>query len=118
MADETYVNVPGVNADAQKLAGAVRNFQGSLAELKAALQADDKCWSDDEIGAEFEKNYKPAADKLTEGLEKTGTNLLQVAEKVLPDSARLLQEQDDYNAQDVRAAAADLYQEAPPESES
>ncbi|MEU6268186.1 hypothetical protein [Saccharopolyspora shandongensis] len=118
MADETYVNVPGVNADAQKLAEAVRRFQGSLDELKAALQTDDKCWSDDEIGAEFEKNYKSAADKVTDALEKTGKNLLSVAEKTLPDSARLLQEQDDCNAEGIRAAGAYLYQEPPPDTKS
>ncbi|TDD42212.1 hypothetical protein [Saccharopolyspora elongata] len=118
MADETYVNAPGVQADAQKLAEAVRRFQRSLDELKAALQADDKCWSDDEIGAEFEKNYKSAAGKVTDSLEQTGKNLLQVAEKTLPDSARVLQEQDDFNAQGVRAAAAELYQETPPDTKS
>ncbi|GAA4827944.1 hypothetical protein [Saccharopolyspora rosea] len=107
MADETYLNAPGVKGDAGKLADAVHRFENAVQELRTKLGDEQGCWGDDEIGKSFEESYSPSSASELDGLDRIAHNLGQVAEQVLPQSVDALQQQDEINAEKVRAAGTE-----------
>lgn len=94
MASETYLDVPGTENAGRQLSNAVTEFTNSLTELEGALERDHGCWSDDEIGKQFENSYLEPATKSRESLKKLRDSLDEFANEGLPNVVTNLQELD------------------------
>ncbi|WP_017975490.1 hypothetical protein [Actinopolyspora halophila] len=94
MASETYLDVPGTENAGRRLSQAVEEFQGSLQDLQYELERDHGCWSDDEIGKQFESSYLDEANKTRESLRKLKDSLSEFADVGLPKVVENIQELD------------------------
>lgn len=83
MAEETHIDVEGVQRVANNVVAAAQEFSAGLDELKAQLATHEGCWGDDKIGSSFAKNYVPNAGEILDGATKLakgaedGTQVLQ-----------------------------------------
>ncbi|SDQ17486.1 WXG100 family type VII secretion target [Actinopolyspora saharensis] len=94
MTSETYLDVPGTENAGRRLSQAVEEFKGALQDLQYALDRDHGCWSDDEIGKQFESSYLEPADKSRQALRKLQNSLEELATAGLPNAVRNIQQLD------------------------
>lgn len=93
-ADEVYLNVPEAERVTKGLADGVDNLGNAIDELKAALQRDHGCWSDDKIGKGFESSYLQGATDTQDGLTKLAKSLKEFADEGLPAVIKNVEELD------------------------
>lgn len=94
MASETEADVPAVQDAARDLARSTGDFKETVESVLAALERDEGCWSDDEMGKAFEKNYKKYLSDVTKGLQDTSKSLDELANKGLPQAVESIQKLD------------------------
>ncbi|SDK22602.1 hypothetical protein SAMN04487820_105327 [Actinopolyspora mzabensis] len=94
MTSETYLDAPGTENAGRRLSQAVEEFKGSLRSLNYELERDHGCWSDDEIGKQFESSYLDEANKTRESLRKLQESLTEFADVGLPNVVSNIQELD------------------------
>ncbi|MGJ7908122.1 hypothetical protein ACOQFL_16780 [Actinopolyspora sp. H202] len=94
MTSETYLDVPGTENAGRRLSQAVEEFKGSLQSLNYELERDHGCWSDDEIGKQFEASYLEEANKTRESLRQLKEYLTEFADVGLPNVVSNIQELD------------------------
>ncbi|GAB3553882.1 Sec-independent protein translocase protein TatA [Actinopolyspora lacussalsi] len=94
MTSETYLDVPGTENAGRRLSQAVEEFKGSLRSLNYELERDHGCWSDDEIGKQFESSYLDEANQTRESLRKLRDSLTEFADVGLPNVISNVQELD------------------------
>lgn len=104
MDSETDVDVPAVQDAARELSRSTGDFKQAVDDLRAELNRDQGCWSDDELGKGFEQKYGEA-DQVKENLTKLGDSLEQFATEGLPKAVENLQQLDSQFGEEIQKFA-------------
>ena len=104
MDSETDVDVPAVQDAARELSRSTGDFKESVEKLRAELERDEGCWSDDEIGKQFEQKYGEA-DQVKDNLRELGKSLDQFAKEGLPKAVENLQQLDSQFGEELQKFA-------------
>ncbi|MFG1792289.1 WXG100 family type VII secretion target [Nocardia sp. NPDC049149] len=72
----------------------------AAANLRRVLDAEGECWGSDQIGQSFAKNYTPGVPKALDGVDKLGTTMNNLGDRVVA-VANALQNRDQTNAGDL-----------------
>ena len=93
MSSETEADVPAVQDAARELSRSTGDFKESVENLRAALERDEGCWSDDEIGKQFAQKYGEA-NEIKDNLKNLGESLDEFANDGLPQAVGNIQQLD------------------------
>ncbi|GAA2816946.1 WXG100 family type VII secretion target [Saccharopolyspora taberi] len=89
---------PGeIRAGGTKIGNAGQDCESVHQKLKGALDAEGKCWGNDEAGQEFAKGYEKSAKDVEEGIKKIAKALGDI-------QANLKQTADDVERRDSESA--------------
>lgn len=108
VADETYVDVPGVRRNADGVRRIRDNLARPLQRLDELSAAYDGCWGSDDIGSAFGSKYTPDSTEARKSVGETTEGLGVYADNLVT-SAERLKEADERNGASVPTAP-----EAPP----
>ena len=103
MGATTEIDVPGTQRVADRVESAAETYSAALTALHSVLDQHDGCWSDDEMGKAFAKNYVDTAKQaLDDGKTAADTGTTMATD--LRTAATQLSNQDEDNAAIVNAA--------------
>ncbi len=100
MSGHTWMDAAGVRSAAAKMGRAGEEMSSNAAALARGLDAEGRCWGNDEAGQKFGTDYVPAADGLRKVMAEVAKTLQDIG-KNLEESANLLEQQDTLNARGI-----------------
>ncbi len=103
VADETYVDLPGVRRNAEGVRRIRSDLAGPLERLNALSAEYEGCWGSDDIGRAFGEKYSPDSTEARAGVGETAEGLDIYADN-LEISADNLSRLDEDNASHVPPA--------------
>jgi uncharacterized protein YukE len=105
MGATTEIDVPGTQRVADRVESAAGIYSAALTALHAVLDQHDGCWSDDEMGKAFAKNYVDTAKQALDDA-KTAADTGNTLASGLRTDATELSDQDANNAASITAAGS------------
>ncbi|MBN9757956.1 hypothetical protein DMP14_21475 [Pseudonocardia sp. Ae707_Ps2] len=100
VADETYVDLPGVRRNADGVRRIRSDLAGPLERLNALSAQYEGCWGSDDIGKAFGEKYSPDSTEARAGVGET-TEVLDLYADNLEISAENLTRLDEDNGSHV-----------------
>lgn len=96
----TYLEAAGVRSAAAKMVSTGEDMATNAAALARGLDAEGRCWGDDEAGQKFGTDYVPASDGVRKVMAEVAKTLQDIG-KNLEESANLMEQQDQFNARGI-----------------
>lgn len=96
----TWMEAAGVRSAAAKMVSTGEDMATGAAALARGLDAEGRCWGNDEAGQKFATDYVPAADGVRKVMAEVAKTLQDIG-KNLEESANLMEQQDTFNARGI-----------------
>ncbi|MEU0885168.1 WXG100 family type VII secretion target [Lentzea sp. NPDC005914] len=96
----TYMDAAGLRSAAAKMVSTGEDMAGGASALARGLDAEGRCWGDDEAGQKFGTDYVPASDGVRKVMAEVAKTLQDIG-KNLEESANLMEQQDAFNTRGI-----------------